>query len=103
MIVKRVAPLSVAKVMGVLYAIGGLLVGALISVISIVGGAIGAGAGEGGNPFAMLFGAGAIIVLPIFYGVLGFIMTLIGAALYNFVASLVGGIEIEVEQVSRLS
>lgn len=102
MVVKRVAPLPAAKVLGVLYALGGLLVGGLVSVISIVGGAI--GAGDDGSPFGgLLFGAGAIIVLPIFYGVLGFIMTLIGAALYNVVASFVGGIEIEVEQRPGLS
>ncbi len=102
MVVKRVAPLSVAKLMGVVYALMGLLFGALISVISIVGGTL--GAGEDGNPFGgMLFGAGAIIVLPIFYGVLGFIMTLIGSVLYNVVASLVGGIEIEVEPRPGLS
>ena len=98
MVVKRVGPLSAAKLMGVLYALAGLLVGGLISLISIVGGAL-ATAGEG-SPFAsMLFGAGAIVVLPIFYGVLGFVTTLIGAALYNVVASMVGGVELEVQNI----
>ena len=45
----------------------------------------------------MLFGAAAIIVLPIFYGVLGFVFSLIGAALYNVVASVVGGVELDVQ------
>ena len=39
----------------------------------------------------MLFGAGAIIVLPIFYGVFMFVMGLIQAALYNLAAKWTGG------------
>jgi len=96
-----VEPLSFAKVAGVLYALAGLLFGALFSVISIAGGAF--AASEGQNPFGMFLGAGAIVVLPIFYGVLGFITTLIGAVLYNAVASLVGGVEIELQQGPGLS
>jgi len=38
-----------------------------------------------------------LIFLPIMYGVIGFIAGAIGAALYNLVAGVVGGIEIEVE------
>jgi len=32
-----------------------------------------------------------------FYGVLGFIFTALGYALYNFVAGLVGGVEVELD------
>ena len=44
----------------------------------------------------MLFGVAAVVLLPIFYGALGFVMTLIGAWLYNLVAGLGGGVELEV-------
>ena len=37
------------------------------------------------------------MVLPICYGLLGFLTSLIGAALYNAVASVVGGVEIEMQ------
>lgn len=47
------------------------------------------------GPSGLLFGAGAIVVLPIFYGVLGFVFAGIGAAIYNLVAGWVGGIEID--------
>jgi len=45
----------------------------------------------------VLFGVGAIVALPIFYGLLGFIFALIGAAVYNLVASWVGGVELDVQ------
>jgi hypothetical protein len=42
-----------------------------------------------------LIGLGAIVVLPIFYGVLGFLMAVIAAWLYNLAAGFTGGVEIE--------
>lgn len=44
-----------------------------------------------------LFGAGAIVFLPLCYGVLGFVSTLIMAWLYNVAASVVGGVEIQTQ------
>jgi hypothetical protein len=38
---------------------------------------------------------GAIILAPIFYGCIGFVMTLIMAALFNVAAGIVGGVEVE--------
>jgi hypothetical protein len=95
MIVRRVGPLSCAKVMGMLYALMGLIFGACISLFSFIGSAFAPKELPGG--FGILFGVGAIIVLPIFYGILGFITSLIGAALYNLVASWVGGVEMDVQ------
>ena len=43
----------------------------------------------------MLFGAGAVVILPIVYGCIGFVGGLIMAPLYNLVAKVVGGIEVE--------
>jgi hypothetical protein len=36
------------------------------------------------------------VFLPIVYGCLGFIMSLVGATLYNVLARTVGGIELDV-------
>lgn len=94
MVVKRVNPLSLAKVAGVLYALLGLLIGGIFSVVGIIAGTL---MPEDAGPMGMLFGVGAIIALPIFYGVLGFIMSLIMAALYNLVAGMVGGIEVDLQ------
>jgi hypothetical protein len=77
----------------VLHLIVGLVFGAFVSLFASGGGMAGQQAGLLGG---MFFGAGAIVVLPIFYGVLGFVMTLIGAALFNLVVGVTGGIEVEV-------
>jgi hypothetical protein len=49
-----------------------------------------------GGVFARMFGASAIVVLPIFYGCLGFVMTFIMAWLFNLVVGITGGIEVDV-------
>lgn len=38
--------------------------------------------------------------MPIFYGILGFIMGAIGAALYNLFAKWIGGIEVQVQSAT---
>ena len=96
MIVRRVGPLSLAKIMGALYVLIGLVIGGIISLISIVGGAF-IPNDEAGGLAGVLFGAAAIVILPVFYGVLGFVTSLVGAAIYNAVASVVGGVEIDVQ------
>jgi hypothetical protein len=45
----------------------------------------------------VLFGSGAVIFLPIFYGLLGFVMAAIGAALYNLISQFVGGLELDLQ------
>jgi hypothetical protein len=87
-----VGPLSCAKVAGLLYLILGFVFGACISLFAAIG--MFAGDGDGGA-FPAFFGAAAVVVLPIFYGGLGFIGTLIMSALFNFVAGIAGGIEVD--------
>jgi len=96
---KRIGPLSCAKMAAVLYAVLGFIVGFFISIAALFGVALSSGAeGEPGAALiGLLFGVGAIVVLPIFYGLLGFVCALVGAALYNLVARLAGGIELELE------
>ena len=95
MVINRIGPLSCAKVAAVVYAIMGLIFGAIISLVSF-GGAF-AAEDSGNSIFPMMFGAGAIVLLPIFYGCMGFIGTLIMAWLYNLVAGMLGGVELEVQ------
>ena len=98
MVIRRVRVWSVAKISFALYASLGFLIGLLFAAISLVGAGIAATAREGeGLPAGLgaLFGVGAIIIAPIFYGCIGLIGGAIGGALYNLFAGMVGGIEIE--------
>ena len=93
MVVNRIGAFSLAKLAGTLYAILGLVFGALFSLIAMAGAM--ASGGDNGM-FGALFGVGAIIVLPILYGCIGFVASLIGALLYNLLAGMVGGVELDV-------
>jgi hypothetical protein len=105
MIIKSVRVLSLAKVMGCIYASIGLVFGLIFSLVSVFGVAMGSmfqhanGSPDAifGPLFGLLFGLGAVIVLPIFYGVMGFLGGLLISVIYNFVANTFGGLELEVE------
>lgn len=107
MVINRVGPLSCAKITGTLYAILGLIIGACISLFAMAGSMASwlslfamtdsmPSERAGGAMSGALIGVGAIIVLPLFYGAMGFIAMLIGAWLYNVAAGIVGGVEIDV-------
>lgn len=99
MVIRRISPLSAGKLFGALYAIMGFLIGIVFAIIGMAGAAAGMSneSGAGALP-GMIFGVGAIVILPLFYGVLGFVMTAFTAWLYNIMAGMVGGIQIEVDQ-----
>jgi hypothetical protein len=94
MVITRVAPLSVAKIAGIIYALLGLVFGAIVSLVTLVGAFAGAGDSQGLT--GALFGVGAVILLPIFYGCIGFVMSLVMAVLYNAVSGVVGGVHVDV-------
>ena len=98
MVIKRVGPLSVAKIAATLYAVLGLIVGAIFSLVATAG-AFAARGSEASpfGPFGAMIGAGSIVFFPIMYACFGFVGSLIGAALYNVVAGIVGGVELEVQ------
>lgn len=92
--VKRIGPGSAFKLGAALYAFMGLLLGVIFALVSLLGGAL-MPASEAGI-FRMFFGAGAIIFLPICYGIIGGIFSAIGAVIYNLVAGWVGGLEVDI-------
>jgi hypothetical protein len=94
MVIKRFRPISCAKILGVIYAIFGLLAGIAFSLVSMSGAFGSAGPRV---PGGALFGTFAIVFLPIAYGVIGFIAALIGCWLYNILAGIVGGMEVDIE------
>jgi len=93
---KRIAPLSVGKIAGDLYACIGLLVGFLFAFLGMVG-AFAASGSDADMPagFGVLFGVAGIFLAPIFYGVIGFLFFTIAAAIYNVAAGMIGGVEFE--------
>ena len=95
MIVKRVGPLSFARLSGWLYAVIGLLIGGVFSLFAIAGGLVSDSPELGG--FGPVIGVAAVIVFPVLYGGLGFLTTLIAAWLYNLAAGIVGGVELDVQ------
>jgi hypothetical protein len=96
--ITRVGPLSLAKFLGCLYAVIGLIVGLFVAVFALFGFALGAAiSGDGTSLLGAFLGVGAVIFLPIFYGVLGFIGGLLVGFLFNVVASMTGGLEIGLE------
>ena len=100
MIVKRIAVLSLAKVMATIYGGLGLVFGLIFSFFALLGAAFGSAMQEATGMealFGALFGVGAVIILPVFYGLIGFLGGLLTGALYNLAARFVGGIELEVE------
>jgi hypothetical protein len=97
MVIKRIGPLSCAKIAGVLYAIIGLFLGAMFSLFALAGGLAADPAMQMPPAFGLFMGVGAIIFVPLIYGGMGFVMTLVVAFIYNALAAIVGGIEIQVE------
>jgi hypothetical protein len=96
MVITRIRPVSFAKIAGTLYLILGFIIGAIVSAVAMAGGfASRAGSGSGG--IGMVMGAASIIIFPLLYGCFGFVASLIAAWLYNVLAGLVGGIEIETQ------
>jgi hypothetical protein len=93
--IKSVGVLSVAKVMGAIHVVLGLLVLPFFLLISLV--ASMAPRQNSPNPFGPFIGIAFAIFAPIFYGVWGFVFGAIGAFLYNLMAKWMGGIEVRLE------
>ena len=82
----RVSPVQSAKVMAVLYLVMSLPFGLLFWLMP--------------NPTGAALPWWMLIVLPVGYMVGGFLFTLIGAWIYNVVASAVGGFEFTTHDVA---
>ncbi len=95
-VVRRVGVLSLGKMLGLVYGCIGLLIGGVLSLLSLVGMGM-SGNDSGAAIGSMIFGVGAIILVPLVYGILGFIGGLITGAVYNIVAAVAGGVEIELQ------
>lgn len=102
--IRKLGVLSVAKMYAVMMLILMLIIcipyGLLIIVMTL------GGASNMGGDGAWALGGGGVAIgllvmigLPILYAIFGFVFGAIGALIYNVLAGIVGGIEIEVENV----
>lgn len=86
--VQRLSRFSVgqtAKVIGLLY---GLIAVIFIPILYLI---------NEMSPQKDSFGLGVVLLLPVLYGLFGYVFTAIGCALYNWVAGKVGGIEFSLD------
>jgi tetratricopeptide (TPR) repeat protein len=90
--IRKIGSLSLAKMLGVMYTVIGLIVGIISIIFSLF--------------FAYQYSFSSslslinfmeLILFPVGYGIIGLISGLIIAAIYNFVAGRLGGIELETE------
>jgi len=91
-IVKSVGVISVAKIMGLLYACLGLIFVPLFLLLGLMG----TFAGQKSS-FAGILGVVFGLMMPVLYGAMGFVFGAIGALLYNLLAKWVGGFELELD------
>jgi hypothetical protein len=98
MVIRQIGVGSLAKILAALYAFWGFIFGAIVAVVALAGAGMSA-ASDNPMPgwFGGLFGVGAIIFLPILYGLFGAIGGAITAVMYNVVAGMVGGLVVETE------
>jgi hypothetical protein len=95
-VIQSVGVFSVAKIMGLIQAMLGLILAPVFILTFVIGAAA-------GNRSAPIGGAVAIVIgafMPVFYGFVGFVFGAVGAALYNLFAKWVGGIEVNVAAFS---
>lgn len=99
MIIKRIDPISAGKISGIIGVAIGLIAGVLFFLFgSMMAGMLASqNSGAAGAGSAIFGGIAGIFVLPIMYGVFGFIGGLVQAFIYNIAAGWVGGIRIETE------
>jgi hypothetical protein len=91
---KKIGIMSVAKFSGIYGLLIGLIGGIFVAVISMIG-----TTGPDLGALGFVFGFGAIIALPIFYGISGFIGGIISAFLFNIIAKMAGGIEMHFKEL----
>lgn len=86
----RIAPKSFIKIFTVINIIGGFILGAVVSVVSLL-------PTDDQNAGAM--GPWAILLFPILNGILGAITGAFFTGIYNYLAARFGGIELEFQNL----
>lgn len=94
--IRSIGVLSAGMIIGALYAVLGLFMAIIFVPIALIAMSLGEDVGSAAPAIGILiFG----VLSPFLYGALGFIGGVIVALVYNLLARLVGGLEIELEDV----
>ena len=88
----NIAPLRAGIVLGTLYAFLGVVLFPFFLLFTLL-------AGHAGGMPAAFGGALMAVLIPVIYGVMGFIGGVISALLYNLIARWTGGLEFEFKDV----
>ncbi len=93
-VVERVGPVSALKVGFVVYAVLGLIAGLFCSAIAFAGIPFGPHAYM---PLKGALGLLPLILCPLLYGIIGGVVTVVSALIYNLASGWVGGLEVEIK------
>ncbi|SFA88739.1 hypothetical protein [Algoriphagus aquimarinus] len=94
--IEKIGVSSAAKIYGLTLGILGFVIGIFYALF------LSAFSGLLGNSFPISSAGGLgivmVIAFPIMYGIMGFIIGALGSVIYNFVASKIGGLEIQLSK-----
>ena len=93
-VIKHIDLASAGMVLGAMYGLIGVIIGGFFALFGLLGVALGGGEAAAGGIATGFFG---LILMPIFYGVAGFIGGIITALIYNLIAGITGGLKIDME------
>ncbi len=93
---KKIDPVKWATAIGLMYA---LLTSIIVVPVFLFALLAGSSSGFGDSGFGILGGGIAMLFVPVLYGVIGFIIGLIGTFLFNFILKKINGVDIEFEKV----
>lgn len=97
--IEKIGVSSAAKIYGLTLGILGFVIGVFYALfLTAFSGLL----GDEMSSFGTGIGIGMAIVFPIIYGIMGFIVGALGAVIYNFVASKIGGLEIQLSTEDHL-
>ncbi len=93
--IQKVGVMSTAKLHAFILTILALIMGIIYALFFGISMGVQFGAGAG-----LLAAAACLILLPIIYGVMGFVLGALMAWIYNIAARKIGGLEIELSETS---
>ena len=95
--IKKIGVLSFGKILGFIFTFLGFVLGLTVTLLSVMGVSLGS---EDSVQTVSSIGYAAVIILPVLYGVMGFIAGVVFAGLFNLAAGWVGGIVVEVSNIN---